>query len=264
MATATINGAQLYYEVKGSGTPLLLIAGLAADSHTWQPVIKELARHFLVITLDNRGAGRSGAADEISIKQMADDCFGLVRHLGFSSVNLLGHCMGGLVAQNCAVRYPGIVTKLVLVSTAARNSHRNNALFSDWASALEAEMEPALWFRNLFYWTLSRRFFDNEASVRAAVRAAIEYPHAQSKLSFRSQVNAVAAFDGRRKLSRISAKTLVIGGKEDLLFPADDFAALAASISGASLATIDNAAHSIHVENPRAFTESILGFLAAR
>jgi pimeloyl-ACP methyl ester carboxylesterase len=118
MAIRTINGVQLYYEVKGSGsgTPLLLIAGLAADSHTWQPVIKELARHFLVITLDNRGTGRSGAADQISIKQMADDCFSVVRHMGFSSVHLLGHGMGGLVAQNCAVHFPGIVDKLVLVS----------------------------------------------------------------------------------------------------------------------------------------------------
>jgi pimeloyl-ACP methyl ester carboxylesterase len=262
MAIATINGVQLYYEVKGSGTPLLLIAGLAADSHTWQPVIKELAHHFLVITLDNRGAGRSAPSDQISIKQMADDCFSVVRHMGFSSGNLLGHGMGGLVAQNCAVRYPGIVDKLVLVSTAARNSPRNNALFSDWAASLEAE--PALWFRNLFYWTLSRRFFDNEASVRAAVGSAIEYSQAQLKLSFRSQVNAVAAFDGRTKLSRITARTLVMCGKEDLLYPPDECAALAASISGASLATIDAAAHSIHVENPRAFTESIITFLAAR
>jgi pimeloyl-ACP methyl ester carboxylesterase len=116
----------------------------------------------------------------------------------------------------------------------------------------------------VFYWTLSRRFFDSEASVRAAVRAAVEYPHAQSKLSFRGQVSAAAAFDGRSKLSRISAKTLVVCGKEDLLFPPDECAALAGAISGASLATIDNAAHSIHVENPRAFTESILTFLAAR
>jgi pimeloyl-ACP methyl ester carboxylesterase len=180
MAIATINDIQLYYEVKGSGTPLLFIAGLGADSHTWQPIMKELARHFLVITLDTRGAGRSSPSDEISIKQIADDCFSLVRHRGFSSVNLLGHCMGGLVAQNCAVRYPGIVDKLMLVSTAARNAHRSNALFSGWAASLEAEMEPALWFRNLFYWRLSRRFFDDEASVRAAVRSAIEYPHAQS------------------------------------------------------------------------------------
>lgn len=81
---------------------------------------------------------------------MADDCLTVVRHMGFSSVNLLGHGMGGLVAQNCAVRYTGIVDKLVLVSTAARNSPRNNALFSDWATSLEAEIEPALWFRNMF------------------------------------------------------------------------------------------------------------------
>lgn len=96
------------------------------------------------------------------------------------------------------------------------------------------------------------------------MRLAIEYSQAQLKLSFRSQVNAFAAFDGRTKLSRITARTLVMCGKEDVLCPPDECAALAASISGASLATIDAAAHSIHVENPHAFTESIISFLAAR
>jgi pimeloyl-ACP methyl ester carboxylesterase len=85
-----------------------------------------------------------------------------------------------------------------------------------------------------------------------------------NQLSFRSQVNAIAAFDGRTKLSRISAKKLVLCGKEDLLCRPDECAALAAATSGASLATIDNAKHATHVENPRAFTESILNFLAAR
>jgi pimeloyl-ACP methyl ester carboxylesterase len=265
MAIRTINGVQLYYEVKGSGsgTPLLLIAGLAADSHTWQPVIKELARHFLVITLDNRGTGRSGAADQISIKQMADDCFSVVRHMGFSSVHLLGHGMGGLVAQNCAVRPPAS-------SISWCSSPRRRAILPVTTPCSPTGPRPWRLKSNLRCgsgtYVIGRSpddFSTTKASVRAAVRSAIEYSQAQLKWSFRSQVNAFAAVDGRTKLSRITAGTLVICGKEDVLCPPDECAALAASISGAGLVTID-AAHSIHVENPHAFTESIISFLAAR
>jgi pimeloyl-ACP methyl ester carboxylesterase len=262
MATAIINDAELYYDVQGRGVPLLLLAGLTSGAQSWQPVVKDLAKHYLVITVDS---SRTKSADPATnIKQMADDCFGLVRHLGFSSVNLLGHALGGFVGQNCAIRYPGIVDKLILTAVAARNSARNNALFADWASCLESGIDLNLWIRNLFYWVLSRRFFENEAAVRQAVRLAVENLHPQSKASFRNQVRAAAKFDGSARLSRISSKTLVLCGKEDLLFPPDECAQLAAAIPGASLVVIDDAAHSIHMENPRPFVERILDFLYPR
>ena len=59
MPNTIINGVDLYYEVHGKGIPLMLVAGLVSDSQSWQPIVKELARHYRVITLDNRGAGRT-------------------------------------------------------------------------------------------------------------------------------------------------------------------------------------------------------------
>ena len=152
MPKARFNNVDLYFEVQGKGTPLMLIAGLASDSQSWQPIIEELSRHCLVITPDNRGVGRTMPQNiEISIQQIADDSVELIRHLGLSSVNTLGHSMGGFVALDLATRYPDCVDKLILAGTSASNSFRNNALFADWATCLESGMDMRLWFRNIFY-----------------------------------------------------------------------------------------------------------------
>jgi pimeloyl-ACP methyl ester carboxylesterase len=262
MATLTTNGIQLYYESHGDGIPLMLIAGLASDSQSWQTIWADTARHCRVIAPDNRGVGRTTPQDvRISIQDIADDCIALVRHLDLPSVNLLGHSMGGFVALDMAIRYPDRVNKLILAGTAASNSRRNNALFSDWASGLKSGMDLALWFRSVFRWLFSARFFENERAVSDAVRLAVEYPYPQSVVAFENQVKAIANFDCSEGLARIRSKTLVIGGREDRLFPVEVCAGLARAIPGAVLAVTDNAAHSMHVEQPRAFTDCFLDFL---
>jgi pimeloyl-ACP methyl ester carboxylesterase len=262
MPSVMVNGIDLYYEIHAKGAPLMLIAGLASDSQSWEPVIKGLSRHYLVITPDNRGVGRTMPQNiEISIHQIVDDSVALIRHLGFSSVNLLGHSMGGFVALDLAIRYPDCVNKLILAGTSASNSMRNNALFSDWASCLECGMEMGLWFRNIFYWILSRRFFENAEVVSNAVRLAVEYPYPQSAIGFRNQVKAIAGYDSTEDLPRVRSKTMVISGKEDLLFPARECSGFARAIPGADFSVIDNAAHSIHMEQPQAFTDCVLDFL---
>ncbi|MFC1461909.1 alpha/beta fold hydrolase [Verrucomicrobiota bacterium] len=262
MPNTIINDVDLYYEIQGKGTPLMLVAGLASDSQSWQPVMKDLSRQYRVITPDNRGVGRTKPSDiDISIQQIADDCIALVRYLGLSSVNLLGHSMGGFVALDCAIRYPEHVSKLILAGTSAFNSERNNALFLDWVSYLESGMNLKLWFKNMFYWLFSRQFFENEKIVNDTIRLATEYPYPQSKVAFRNQVMAVAGFNCMDRLSEISSKTLVFSGKEDLLFPRGESAGLLQMIPGASFSLIENAAHSIHMEYPRAFTDCVLKFL---
>ena len=262
MPNTVINNIDLYYEIHGKGMPLILVAGLASDSQSWEPIISGLSQHYLVITLDNRGVGRTKPQDiGISIQQIANDCIALIRHLGLSSVNLLGHSMGGFVALELAMRHPDSINKLILSATSASNSRRNNALFSNWASCLETGIDLGLWFQNIFYWIFSARFFENEADVNDMVRYAVEYPHPQSAIAFRNQVNAIASYDCTEALSGIDAKTMVISGKEDLLFPIEVCARLAQAIPGATLSVIDNTAHSIHMEQPRVFTECFLKFL---
>lgn len=262
MPKTTVNGIEVYYEIHGRGRPLMLIAGLASDSQTWQRIIKDLSRHYLVITPDNRGVGRTKPQNiEISIQQIVEDNVALIRHLELSSVNLLGHSLGGFVALDLVRRYPDCVEKLILAGTAASNTKRNNKLFSDWASYLEAGMDLELWFRNLFYWIFSSRFFENEAVVNDAVQFAIEYPYPQNSIAFRRQVKAIARYDGSKDLSRIQSKTLVISGKEDLLYPSWESAGLVRSIPEADFSIIDNAGHAIHIEQPQAFIDCVLDFL---
>ncbi len=90
---------------------------------------------------------------------MADDYAALLRHLGVNSANVLGHSMGGMVAQDLAIRYPELVDKLILEATVSKNSPRNNSLFADWAVSFAAGMNRELWFRNIFYWIFCARFF---------------------------------------------------------------------------------------------------------
>ena len=265
MPKTLLNGIDLYYETHGKGTPLMLIAGLASDSQSWLPVIKDLSRHCFVITPDNRGVGRTMPQDiEISIQQITDDYVALIRHLGLSSVNVLGHSMGGFVALDLALRYPDCVNKLILAGTSSSNSMRNNALFSDWASCLESGMDAGLWFQNIFYWIFSRRFFENDVAVNDAVQFAVEYPYPQSAVAFRNQVKAIAGYDSTDDLSKLCSKTLVISGKEDLIFPTQVVASLAQAIPGADFSVIDYAAHSIHMEQPKAFTDCVLDVLFDR
>ncbi|MGR8935856.1 MAG: alpha/beta fold hydrolase [Gammaproteobacteria bacterium] len=263
MPSAKINGVDLYYQVQGAGAPLMLIAGLASDSQSWQPVTECLAQHFRLILPDNRGVGRTRPQDaETSIRQIADDCMALIEHLGVPSVNLLGHSMGGFVALECAIRYPDQVDKLILAGTSACNSARNNTLFHDWAAYLDSGMDPEYWFRNIFYWIFSQRFFQHEEALQAAVRFAVEYPYPQSRSAFKKQVQAVTAYNCLENLAAIRAKTMVLCGKEDLLFPPEESMALLRAIPGAVCAVIEHAAHSIHIENPMDFTNQLLNFLS--
>ena len=96
--------------------------------------------------------------------------------------------------MDLAIRYARYCNKLILAGTSASNSKRNNSLLFDWASCLESRMDPEQWFRNIFYWLFSARFFEDEPAVSDALRLAIEYPYPQSAIAFRNQVKAIANY----------------------------------------------------------------------
>lgn len=261
MAEALLNNVSIYYEVHGQGKPLMLLAGLASDSQSWQPVIEPLSRDFIVITPDNRGAGRTRPQNAaVSIGLMARDCMALAAQLGLDRVDLLGHSMGGMIALECAIRYPRLVGKLILAGTSAHSGARNAMLLRDMAAGLDGG-DKARWFRNLFYWIYSARFFADMQAVDGAVRFALRYPYGQSNQAFRRQVAAITAFDCRNELGEIRAETLVMCGKEDLLFPPETAIAGLDGIRGMQSVVIENAAHAMFLEQPQAFCSCIGDFL---
>ena len=122
-------------------------------------------------------------------------------------------------------------------------------------------MRPELWFRSLFYWLFSQHFFDQKDALSCAVQFAVDYPYPQSKTAFKNQISAIRTFNCLNDLADISAKTLIISGKEDLLFPPQESAERLQAIPDAVVASIERAGHAPFVEKPEEFVKCIEAFL---
>jgi pimeloyl-ACP methyl ester carboxylesterase len=109
------NGVNLYYEVHGQGTPLLLLHAGSLTCDSWQPYLPAFTEHYRVITPDSRGHGRSESPPgALSYRLLADDAVGLVRALGVQKPLIVGFSDGGQVALEIGMRYPDLPQALVL------------------------------------------------------------------------------------------------------------------------------------------------------
>src|SRR5919106_4789152 len=107
MAYARLNDISLYYEVHGSGEPVLLIPGLGSDAGTWATFLPDLKKGYKTILLENRGSARSTKPEgAYTTQSMAQDAVALLDQLGMERVHLIGKSMGGMIAQILAARHP--------------------------------------------------------------------------------------------------------------------------------------------------------------
>jgi pimeloyl-ACP methyl ester carboxylesterase len=114
---AAVNGLELYYEVHGTGQPLVLLHGAYMTIDAMGEVVPALAETRQVIAVELQGHGRTADIDRpLTYEQMADDTAALLRHLGIEQADVFGFSMGGGVALQVAVRHPDVVRKLVVAS----------------------------------------------------------------------------------------------------------------------------------------------------
>ncbi len=118
---APVNGLKLYYEIHGTGEPLILLHGGLAATEMFGEVMPALSNDRQVIAVDLQAHGRTADIDRpLSYDAMADDIAALIKHLGIERADVMGYSVGGGVALRTAVRHPEVMRKLVLVSTAFR------------------------------------------------------------------------------------------------------------------------------------------------
>src|SRR4029079_1663466 len=109
---------ELYWESTGEGPPLLLVMGMGLSGGAWWRTVETLSRDYRVITFDNRGVGRSrGLTPAYTTEALADDAVAVLDALAIEQANIYGLSLGGMVAQQIALRHPRRVRSLVLGAT---------------------------------------------------------------------------------------------------------------------------------------------------
>ena len=140
---APVHGLEMYYEIHGTGQPLVLLHGaFSAIGTSFGALLPELARTRQVIAFELQAHGRTADIDRpLSIEQMADDVAAALRHLGIESADIFGYSMGASVALHVVIRHPDAVRKLVLASV----SYTLSGIHSGLMEGL-AEMKPEMMF----------------------------------------------------------------------------------------------------------------------
>lgn len=262
MATTTRDGVKLHYERHGeAGDPLLLVMGLGGSLDFWEFQTPVLARHHQVCVYDNRGVGHSDKpAGPYDVHTLADDAIAVMDACGFARAHVLGLSMGGMIAQDLAVRYSDRVGSMVLAATYARPDEDARKMGA--APALDAKtIEPKQMFKLLMSMVLSPEFIARERTWLHATRERMLATFTVE--GFIAQLAAVMAHDASADLGRITAPTLVLKPSADKLIPPRASDELAAMIPGATLQTFDHATHGFNVEQPDKFNRAALDFFAS-
>jgi len=140
---AAVNGLKMYYEIYGTGDPLVVLHGGLGAIEMFGPTLAALTKNRQVIAADLQGHGRTADIDRpLSYEAMADDVAGLIKSLGFKKADVMGYSLGGEVALQTAIRHPEAVRKLVLVSTAFRQNGWYPEVLAGEAQMSAAAAEP--------------------------------------------------------------------------------------------------------------------------
>lgn len=251
----------IYYEEEGGGDPVVLIGGLTSTVETWGLQRRALAERYRVILPDNRGSGRTRVRDDDgtrSIQGFADDVLVLVDGLGLDRIHLVGASMGGMIVQAFALAHPERLRSLVLACTLFGGPQAVAADPSVTAKLLEAAGDNADASLSVVAHpeTTERR----PEAIRFYLASKAAQPHSAEEVAQRAQ--AVAAFDAADRVKGITAPTLVITGKQDILVPPENSRMLAERIPDAELVEVDQAGHIFFCEQPDATNAALLSFLS--
>lgn len=261
MPIAPIRDILTYYEEAGSGEPLLLLAGLGSDLQAWALQAPVLARHFRVITCDNRGAGRSSAPDRpYTVAGMADDAAALLQRLGIERASVLGWGMGGCIAQEIALRHGGMVGRLILVNSAAALDGRAQHLLRTWIDVRRSNLsrEQIVRFVALFHYGAG--LHDDDTRFEQAIDHAAANAYPQQDHAFIRQALALLAHDTRDRLKDIAQETLVVSSAEDAVFSPRLAKALAGGLPNARLVELPGG-HAGLLEHPSQYNAAFFEFL---
>lgn len=247
-------GPQVFWRAHGSGPPVVLINGYSASALAWpRPWTRELERRFNLITLDNRGSGWSRFAEApFTIGDLADDVAAVLDAAEVSRATVLGLSMGGMIAQELALRRPEVVNGLVLAATRPPHpSFAGPSLVTAWQLVRPPGRGETLehYFRTLWTAAAAPGFAETHPDeIEELVSQTMERPTPRAMLVH--QLRAMSGWAHADRLTGLSAPTVIVHGDADRFSPPANGRALARLIPGARHIPLEGVGHLLPHEAP--------------
>lgn len=261
------NDIELAYEVQGKGHPLLLISGVGYGAWFWHKVIPGLAESYQVISFDNRGAGESDKPDgPYTVTMMAADSAGLLDGLGVKNCYVIGHSLGGFIAQELVYTRPDLVGKLILAST----NYGGARVIPITQEAIDVltnrQGDPVELIRRGINIACAPGYFERQQKV---VQELVQYrlTNPVPVVQYQAQVFAGAGMGALtdeqvdQRTQEIKVPTLILFGEFDKVVPSGNADLMHAKIIGSRVVIIPNTGHIFPIENPGKTVEVIKEFL---
>jgi pimeloyl-ACP methyl ester carboxylesterase len=219
----TLNGQQLYFEVRGTGEPLLLLHGFSGSSQDWIPSLEQWGTKFQLILPDLRGHGRSGILSKaFRHDDAAADIFALLDHLGVRGCKGVGISAGGNVLLHMATKQLDRIPSMVLVSATPYFPAQARAITSQYGDNLPEEQ----------WEILRRRHPGGDEQIKAILASTKSFANSYDDLNFTPPL-----------LSTIQARTFIIQGDRDPLYLVELSVEMYKAIPNSRLWIVPNAGH---------------------
>lgn len=249
----------LHYVQRGSGPPLLMLAGFMSDHASWTPLLPLLEERFTCIAPDQRTTGQTTPWDApVSIAAMAQDARALMDHLGHDRFHVVGHSMGGIVALTLAQAAPARIASAHIAASAPVRLPRNTALFANLIAIRQSDAPPDTWLRALFPWLFGPEIYETPGRIDQAVADSLAYPYAQTAEAMAHQLTALRGFDGAA-LAQPACPTQALIAGADLVVPQ---AHILSVLGHLPHHIIETAGHSIHWDAPERVARHLCDFAA--
>jgi pimeloyl-ACP methyl ester carboxylesterase len=222
-------------------------------------VIEKLAEHYQVLIFDNRGCGQTRDNNiHLTAQVLAEDILYLLSTLNMKKPHLVGHSMGGQIAQIAASAFP--IGRLVLLNSSAYCRLPPLKAFQALLDMRKLDLPFDVIFNTAIPWFYGSQFLQNEKKLEQLKEGFIHYPYPQSIADQERQLQSLAQFDGSEFCKKIEAPTLIAYSSEDAISLSSESEHLASQIPKARLEKIDSG-HASVTEAPEAVASLILNFL---
>jgi pimeloyl-ACP methyl ester carboxylesterase len=256
-------GCPFVHKVEGQGEPVVLIQGVGLHGDGWLPQTASLRSGYRCLTFDNRGMGQSQpAARPITIEQMALDTLAVMDAAGMKgAVHLVGHSMGGAIAQAIALAHPARVKSLALLCTSARGADATRLSWRLMQVGIRTRVGTRRMRRHAFLEIIMPPEYlatQDRDTMAEKLAPLVGHDLADTPPVAMKQLRALGRFDATGSLSRLAGiPTLVLSAEHDIIFPPACGRALAAGIPGSRYVEIADAGHGVPIQKADVVNEAL-------